>query len=281
VRLVVTGAGGGLGRAFLAQVPAHHDVHAFAHDALDVGDHDAVMRTIPLLEPDAVVHLAAFTSVDGCELDPARAARDNALGTQHVALAARACGAMLLHVSTDYVFDGSKGAPYDEVDEPAPLSVYGRSKLAAERFVRDLVPEHLIVRTGYVFGAGDDYASTAIDALRRGETVGGIRDQIGSPTFVQDLAARLLPLLLIRRYGTYHVAGPEPASWFEVLSLARSVGELAGAVEPQEAAALARPARRPADSSLTSVYLADLGIEPLPALDDAVARSLAMGASTA
>ena len=281
MRLVVTGAGGGLGRAFLAQVPAHHDVHAFAHDALDVGDHDAVMRTIPLLEPDAVVHLAAFTSVDGCELDPARAARDNALGTQHVALAARACGAMLLHLSTDYVFDGTKGAPYDELDEPAPLSVYGRSKLAAERFVSNLVPEHLIVRTGYVFGAGDDYMSTAIDALRRGETVGGIRDQIGSPTFVQDLAARLLPLLLIRRYGTYHVAGPEPASWFEVLSLARSVGELAGAVEPQEAAALARPARRPADSSLTSVYLADLGIEPLPALDDAVARSLAMGASTA
>ena len=275
MRLVVTGAGGGLGRAFLAQLPGHHEVRAFAHDALDVGDHDAVMRTIPLLEPHAILHLAAFTSVDGCELDPGRAARDNALGTQHVALAARACGAMLLHVSTDYVFDGTKGAPYDELDEPAPVSVYGRSKLAAERFVRDLVAEHVIVRTGYVFGAGDDYASRAIARLRRGEAVGGIRDQIGSPTFVDHLAARLLPLALTRRYGTYHVAGPEAASWFDVLSRARTIGGLSGTVEPQDAAALGRPARRPANSSLVSAYLSHAGFGSLPGLDEALGAALA------
>ena len=275
MRLLVTGAGGGLGRAFLAQVPEHHEVHAFAHAALDVGDHDAVMRTIPLAEPDAVLHLAAFTSVDGCETDPSRAARDNALGTQHVALAARACGAILLHVSTDYVFDGTKGAPYDELDDPSPLSVYGRSKLAAEGFVRDLIAEHVIVRTGYVFGAGDDYASRAIAGLRRGETVGGIHDQVGSPTFVHHLASRLVPLVLARRFGTYHVAGPEPASWFDVLSRARAIGDLPGRVEPQEAAALGRPAPRPANSSLASVYLAHVGIEPLPGIDEALAAFLA------
>jgi len=275
VKLVVTGAGGGLGRAFIAQVPAHHEVRAFDHQELDVGDHDAVMRTIPPCEPDAIFHFAAFTDVDGCELDPSRADRDNAQGTRHVAIAARDCGAVLLHVSTDYVFDGAKGSPYDEHDEPAPLSVYGRSKLEAERSARELVREHVVVRTGYVFGAGDDYASRAIEALRRGEPAGGIRDRFGSPTFVHDLAARLLPLVVTGRFGTYHVAGPEPACWFDVLSRAKAIGGLPGAVQPQEAVALGRPAPRPANSSLTSVALGPAGIEPLPPLDDALERLLA------
>jgi dTDP-glucose 4,6-dehydratase len=110
VRLVVTGAAGGLGRAFLAQVPPHHEIHALAHTDLDIGDRDAVMQTIPPVRPDAVLNFAALTHVDGCETDPARDTRDNALGPQHVALAARTCGAAVLHVSTDYVFDGMKGA---------------------------------------------------------------------------------------------------------------------------------------------------------------------------
>jgi dTDP-4-dehydrorhamnose reductase len=270
VKLLVTGAGGGLGRAFLAQVPAHHRVRAFTHAELDVGDHDAVMQAIPPLQPDAVINLAAFTGVDGCERDPARAVRDNALGAQHVALAARACGAALLHVSTDYVFDGSKGAPYDELDEPNPISVYGRTKLAGERFVRHLVPEHLIVRTGYVFGAGDDYASGALERLRRGEDAGGIGDRVGSPTYVRHLATRILPLLLTNRFGTYHLAGAEPACWFDVFDRAREIGGLPGTVQRQEFASLGLAAARPRNSSLASAYLDHTGIEPMPGLDDAV-----------
>lgn len=275
MRLVVTGAGGGLGRAFLRQTPSHHQVHAFTHDELDVGDHDAVMRSIPLLRPDAIVHLAAFTQVDACETEPARAARDNALGAQNVALAARACGAAILHVSTDYVFDGMKGVPYDEMDAPHPLSVYGRSKLAGERFVRRLVPEHFIVRTSYVYGAGDDYASGAVERLRRGESAGGILDRVGSPTFVGHLADRLLPLLLTGRFGTYHVAGSEPACWFDVLERARAIAGLPGTVEPQEFASLGLVAPRPANSAIVSAYLEHVGVEPLPGLDEAVEGWLA------
>lgn len=275
MRLVVTGAAGGLGRAFLEQVPPHHQVHAFGHDELDVGDRDKVMQTIPLLRPDAIVHLAAFTQVDACEKDPARATRDNALGAQHMALAARACGAAILHVSTDYVFDGMKGVPYDEMDAPHPLSAYGRTKLAGEGFVRHLVPEHFIVRTSYVYGAGDDYASGAVERLRRGESAGGIRDRTGSPTFVRHLADRILPLLLTGRFGTYHVAGSEPACWFDVLERARAIGGLHGAVEPQELATLGLVAPRPANSAIVSAHLEHIGIEPLPRLDEAVAEWLA------
>lgn len=274
MRLVVTGAGGGLGRAFLARAPAHHLVHAFTHDVLDVGDHEAVMRTVPAMRPEAILHLAAFTDVDGCEVDPARASRDNALGTQHVALAARACGAILLFVSTDYVFDGSKDAPYDELDLPNPLSVYGRTKLAGERFVRDLVPEHVILRTGHLFGGGGDYVSGAVARLRAGETVGGIADRVGSPTFVPHLASRILPLLLTGRFGTYHLAGPEATTWCDVLRRACAIGELPGNVEPQQAASLGLAAPRPANAALTSAYLSHLGIEPLPSLDAAIAELL-------
>jgi dTDP-4-dehydrorhamnose reductase len=275
VRLVVTGAAGGLGRAFLQQVPSHHQVHAFTHDELDVGDHDAVMQTIPLLRPDAILHLAALTKVDACETDPARATRDNALGAQHVALAARACGAAILHVSTDYVFDGMKGVPYDEMDAPHPLSVYGRTKLAGEGYVRQLVAEHFIVRTSYVYGAGDDYASGAIERLRKGESAGGIRDRIGSPTFVGHLADRLLPLLLSGRFGTYHLAGSEPACWFDVLERVRAIAGLPGTVEPQEFASLGLVAPRPANSALVSAYLDHIGVEPLPGLDEALAGWIA------
>jgi len=277
VRLVVTGAGGGLGRAFLARMPAHHRVHSLAHSELDIGDHDAVMRTVPELRPEAILHLAAFTDVDGCETDPVRASRDNALGTQHVALAARACGAILLYVSTDYVFDGSKGAPYDELDAPNPISAYGRSKLAGERFVRDLVPEHMIVRTGQLFGASADYVSGAVARLRAGETVGGIADRVGSPTFVPHLASRILPVLLTGRFGTYHLAGSEATTWYDVLQRVRAIGELPGNVEPQEAASLGLAAPRPANAALTSSYLPHLGIEPLPSLDEAIAELVEAG----
>jgi dTDP-4-dehydrorhamnose reductase len=210
VRLVVTGAGGDLARAFLAHVPPHHEMYAFDRDGLDVGDHDAVRQVLEPLGADAVLNFAAFTRVDDNETDTARAFRDNALGPQHLALAARASGAVLLHVSTDYVFDGGKGAPYDETDAPHPLSVYGRAKLAGERFVREIAPASFVVRVGHVYGGGNDYLSRTVRRLLAGETVGGLADRWGSPTYVGHLAERILPLVLSGRFGPTTSAVPSP-----------------------------------------------------------------------
>jgi dTDP-4-dehydrorhamnose reductase len=275
VRILVTGARGGLGRAFVGRAPAHHDVHAFDHAEIDIGDHHAVLDAVGEVRPDVVVNLAAFTDVDANETETGRAFRDNALGPQSLAIAASAVGAALVHVSTDYVFDGEKATPYDETDEPRPISVYGRAKLLGEDLVRRAVREHVIVRTGYVYGAGDDYLSRQLARLRAGEAAAGLEDRVGSPTFVGDVADRLLPLALSARWGTFHLGGPEPASWFEVLRRCRHIGGFDAAVQPQRASELGLRAPRPRHSALVSVLVPHLGVPPMPPLDDGLREALA------
>ncbi len=275
MRIAVTGAGGGLGRALLAAVPSEHEVHAFTRQELDVRRYDEVAERLVSLQPDVIMHLAAMTSVDGCEREPQRAAETNVLGSFNVAAAARRAGALLVALSTDYVFDGEKGEPYDEFDRPNPLSLYAWTKYAGERAAAAVAPGLLIVRSAWIFGAGDDFVSHAIRRLRAGEEVGGIVDQVGSPTHVGHLAERLLPLARSGVRGVVHLAGPEATTWFEVLHRAKRLGRLSGEVLEQKADELERPAPRPANSALVSEVLAGTDVPPMPPLEEAIGRVLA------
>jgi dTDP-4-dehydrorhamnose reductase len=275
MKIAVTGAGGGLGRAFLAAAAGEHDVHPFTRKDLDVRSASAVETKLTTLKPDAIFHFAAMTAVDACEEDPQGAASTNALGSRNVAEAARSIGALLLAISTDYVFDGEKEKPYDEYDVPNPISVYGKTKYEGELAVQEAATNFLIVRTAWVYGAGNDFLSKAVRRLTDGEEVGAIADQMGSPTHVAHLAERLLPLAAGDLRGLVHLAGPEPASWYEVLVRAKALGDLRGEVVAQKADELDRPARRPANSALTSVILTGALVPPMPPLDEGIRKVLA------
>ena len=274
MRIAVTGAGGGLGRAFISSVGAEHEVFPFTRQQLDVGAFDdSVRKALVPLKPDVIMHFAAMTGVDACEEDRTRAFESNTIGSGHVADAARDAGALLVAVSTDYVFDGEKGEPYDERDKPNPISVYGRTKYFGEEIALALADRCLVVRTAWVYGAGNDFASKAVKRLAVGEEVGAIADQVGSPTHVAHLGQRLLPLAMSGLGGVVHLAGAEAASWHDFLVRAKEIGDLPGEFLPQKAEELDRPATRPANSALTSVILEDQ-VPPMPPLDEGIRKVL-------
>jgi dTDP-4-dehydrorhamnose reductase len=254
-RVLITGAGGQLGRELVAAF-AGDDVVACDRAALDVADRDRVLQAVGHLRPDVVVHTAAWTDVDGCEREPDRAYRVNALGTRHVSEATRLVGARLCYVSTDYVFDGSARRPYHEWDAANPLSVYGRSKLAGES---ELSPEDTVVRTSWLCGRhGRNFVKTVLSRARAGQALRVVDDQHGCPTFADDLAAMVRRLVVARLPGTYHVTNQGPTTWYGfACDIVRADGLSRDRVTTISTAELdpPRPAPRPANSVLDNAAL--------------------------
>jgi dTDP-4-dehydrorhamnose reductase len=219
MKLLVTGAGGMLGHA-LVEAAEDVDLVALDHAALDVMDAAAVRLAVERHAPDAVVNAAAYTAVDRAEAEPERAFVVNRDGAGNLAAACAAVGVPLLHVSTDYVFDGAKGTPYVEDDAPNPLGVYARSKWEGEEAVRARLENHVIVRTAWVFGAhGHNFVRTILRLAEERETLRVVADQRGCPTAATDLAAVLLRIAreVVEqpgRWGTYHLAGGPPTTWY-------------------------------------------------------------------
>lgn len=282
MRILVTGAGGQLAHDLLAACRGD-DVVALTRAELDISHEPAVVAAVREVRPDVVVNTAAWTDVDGCEADPDRAHTVNALGPWWLARACGGVGATLVHLSTDYVFDGQAPTdaggtprPWTEVDPVAPRSVYGSSKLAGERLVRQTLAEHVIVRTAWLAGVGGgNFVRTMLRVARERGALQVVDDQIGSPTFTADLAPALRHLAVAGRPGTYHLTNEGRASWFD---LAAATFELAGVdvdLSPQPSSALDRPAPRPAWSVLDTRHARLTGVPPLPHWRDGLARLLA------
>lgn len=250
MRIVVTGGRGLLGRPLVRRLAARHDVTAVDVEDLDVTDADAVAHEFSRVRPELVVNLAAWTDVDACESDEPRAMRVNGGGAANVAAACRATGAALMHVSTDYVFDGRKSDAWTESDPTGPLSVYGRSKLAAEEHVRASGVRWTIVRAQSLYGAGKKSFPDAIVArARSGQPVRVVTDQRVQPTWVEDFADALVRLADCGATGTFHVANSGSCTWWEC---ARATLDMSGLQHVEVgailAADLARPAPRPSNS---------------------------------
>lgn len=261
MKILITGAGGQLARA-AEDVLAHHDLVPVPHSRLDIGNPAAVQRVVNAEGPDVVLNAAAFNDVDGAESDRDAVFRANAAGPRNLAEATASLGIPLLHVSTDYVFDGAGRRPYHEFDRPDPRSAYGASKLAGEEAVRQLNPRHYIVRTAWLFHvAGRNFCKTMLGLAGR-PAVRVVSDQFGSPTYAPHLAAALGELLETGAYGTYHMAGSGGTSWYELTcELYRCLG-IRTPVHPASRAEFARPAERPVYSVLTTAQSPAITLPP-------------------
>jgi dTDP-4-dehydrorhamnose reductase len=253
MRVVVTGAHGQLGRELVEVFGRDHEVIGLGRLEWDVTDPRSP-AIVASYQPDLLIHAAAWTDVDGCERDPVRANRVNAAGTRHVAEACRRLEVPLVYLSTDYVFDGTKGEPYIEADPPGPVNVYGRSKLQGEEEVRSRLTRFYIVRTAWLYGrTGRNFVKAILERARRGERLQVVTDQVGSPTYARDLARAIARLVEGAPWGTYHLANAGSCSWYEfarqILTLTDR-GEVP--IQPITSLGLGRPASRPAYSVLST-----------------------------
>jgi dTDP-4-dehydrorhamnose reductase len=251
VKILVAGAAGQLGRC-LARALAAHELVALGHAALDITRFDDVRDALALHRPALVINASAFNDVDGAESRQAEAFAVNALGPRNLAVASAAAGIALVHVSTDYVFDGDAERPYHEFDRPNPLSVYGASKLAGEEAVRALNRRHYIARTGWLFWESGKGFLLSMYA-RAASSVMPLRvanDQYGSPTYAPHLAEGIARLIITGAFGTYHLAGAGGTSRYE---LTRTVST--SAIEQD--AASREPVRFPSGRSASQVFRAD------------------------
>jgi dTDP-4-dehydrorhamnose reductase len=276
VRILVTGANGILGRALRERLTGGDTLYLWGRGEADITDEGATRAAARGLDFDTVIHAAAYTNVDGAESEPALAMAVNRDGTRHVAALARERGAVFVYVSSDYVFDGTKGAPYVEEDPPHPLGAYGVSKLAGEQAALDSGAPCLVVRTSWLFGpGGKNFVDTIAAKALRGEPLQVVDDQHGSPTYARDLAHAIEVLLRKNALGIVHVTNAGETTWH---GLAVEISRTLAApvpIAPVATARLARPAPRPLYSVLSGARYRALAGAPLPSWEDAVHRHLA------
>jgi dTDP-4-dehydrorhamnose reductase len=280
LKALVTGAQGQLGRELLPRLAAQGAVQAFTRAQLDVGDGAAVLAAVRSSRPDVVINASAYNKVDAAESDPAPAFAVNAAGVLHLARAAADVGALLVHVSTDYVFDGSASRPYLETDVARPINVYGISKRAGEMMVEAVGAPSLVVRTSGVFGPGGSrskggsFVDRILERARSGAPLRVVGDQLFSPTYAPDLAAAVVALIGGGARGLVHVTNQGACSWHDLAVAGLELAAVRADVERITTVDLGAAARRPAYSVLSTARYQSLGGPPLRPWREAVAEML-------
>ncbi|WP_088103478.1 dTDP-4-dehydrorhamnose reductase [Halalkalibacter urbisdiaboli] len=272
-RILITGANGQLGKELTEKASENFTVMPLRKEDLDITDYELVTETMKQLKPDIILHTAAYTAVDQCEIEKMAAYEINALGSSYIAEAANVVGAKLIYFSTDFVFDGKKTSPYQVEDEPNPLSSYGLSKWLGERLVLTKAENCSIIRTSWLYGHhGQNFVKTMLRLAKKGEPINVVADQIGSPTYTADLADYVLKLI-DKPNHLYHISNSGACSWFD---FARKIFEKAGydstLVRPTTTERFGALAIRPSYSVMSHQQLIRVGLE-LPrkwelALDD-------------
>lgn len=274
MRVLVLGSEGQLGSE-LRRVLVEHDMTPARHDEVDIAQIARVIDFARHARPDVIVNAAGYTDVDGCEKNKETAFLVNAIGARNAAIAARKVEADLIHISTDYVFDGNKEEPYLESDSAQPLNIYGWSKLLGERMVMEQNPQTFILRVAWLYGSvGRNFVKTMLALDKDKEELNVVEDQMGTPTFAGDVARQIKLLMDTESYGLYHCTSQGCCTWYE---FAREIFRLAGIpvrVIPVTSAEYPRPARRPAFSVLDNLMLRVKGLDIMPTWKDSLAAHI-------
>ncbi len=294
MRILITGISGMLGTDLAEELTEDHEIIGgdirnpaavlnISFQKLDITDPGRTYDTVTKINPDLIIHAAAYTDVDGCEENFSLAYKTNTMGTRNLALACQRFDTALLYISTDYIFDGQKGQPYKEYDQPKPLSTYAKTKFWGEVHLRELLSRFYIVRTSWLFGKyGKCFPLSILNLARENKHLTVVDDQFGSPTYSRHLARAIAQL--IRRtdpglYGTYHITNQGYCSWYELakttLRLARSKALLSDFhLDSIKTEALKRKAPRPKFSVLANLCWKEQGFLPLPPWEEAVEEFL-------
>jgi dTDP-4-dehydrorhamnose reductase len=265
-----------LGTALVPVLQKQHQVWGISAQDCDICDADAIAMVLRDLQPELVVHLAAYTNVDGCEVHPEIAEATNSVGTRNIATACAEVDAAMLYVSTDYVFDGTKTGDYLEDDSPNPLSVYGRTKLLGEQHVRAILKRYFIARTSWLYGPnGKNFVTTILKAAHQQKILRVVDDQHGSPTYTRHLSLKIAELAGTQAYGVYHTTGSGTCSWFEFAKTIVDLWPVDGAqvlgITTEQSG---RVARRPMNSVLENRALKEAHLELMPHWKFALAQFL-------
>jgi dTDP-4-dehydrorhamnose reductase len=254
VRVLVTGAGGQLGLELAEVLPGRgHETVALSRAELDIADPDAVDDAVKGYSPDLVVNAAAYTNVDGCETETELAYAVNALGPRNLA---QTCGELrckLLHVSTNYVFDGEADRPYEPFDLPNPISAYGRTKLAGEEYVKHLTRRWYVVRSAGVYGRGHNFVRTMLRVAGERDVLKVKADEFISPTYSRDLAEGIVEIVEAGRFGLYHLTNSGSCSWYEFTREIFQLASIEVKVIPIPGSEYPLPAARPSNGVLSTL----------------------------
>jgi len=255
MKILVTGGSGQLARTIVDVLGADEEfsIVALSRDDCDIVDRAAVEGALREHSPDAVVNAAAYTNVDAAETAEEAARRINAHGAENVARASADLDLPIVHISTDYVFDGTQSTPYRESDATGPRSAYGRTKLEGENLVREANPKHFVIRTAWLYSThGQNFPKTMLALSEKHEELRVVDDQRGSPTYAADLASAIGVLLRTNDWGICHIAGSGAATWYELTKKLFELRDVSTPVHPVTTDEFPRPAPRPANSVLVS-----------------------------
>lgn len=271
MKILITGSNGMLGHDLIDVLEDNHQLVKTTSKTLDITNKENVMDIILKENPDIVINSAAYTDVDGCETNQETAYAVNGEGVKNLALACKEIDSPLVHISTDYVFNGENNTPWVEDDEIGPISVYGKSKLQGEQAICEILEKYFIIRTSWLYGVnGGNFPKTMLELAKTHDTLTVVTDEVGTPTYTLDLAKAIAELIETDFYGTYHITNSDYCSWFDFAKYIFEVKNVDVDVVPVTAEEFARPASRPHYSVLKNSNWLKNGFKPLRSYKEAI-----------